>query len=125
METIAKSQNKYFLTDPKAHYFYSSNNYYEPNRFVSGCFSSSKAGETKANDNFLKLDFPFLKSDLLFTDPAALDKLVDFQAMLDKHTEYYSSVKDSIRLSQTLLAHDKIIKYQRKMKKSMSFAYQK
>lgn len=125
METIAKSQNKYFLTDPRAHYFYSSNNYYEPKRFVSGCFSSSKAGETKANDNFLKLDFPFLKSDLLYTDPAALDKLVDFQAMLDRYTEYYSSVKDSIRQSQTLLAHAQIIKYQRKMKKSMSFAYQK
>ena len=125
VETIAQSQNKYFLTDPRAHYFYSSNNYYEPKRFVSGCFSSSKAGEPSANDNFLKLDFPFLKSDLLYTDPAALDKLVDFQAMLDRHTEYYLSIKDSVRYSNTLLAHDKIIKYQRDMKKSMSFAYQK
>ena len=125
IETLAQSQNKYFLTDPRAHYFYSSNNYYNPKRFVSGCFSSSIEGEQSANDNFLKLDFPFLKSDLLYTDPAALDKLVDFQAMLDRYTEYYSSVKDSVRQSNTLLAHDKIIKYQREMKKSMSFAYQK
>ena len=125
IENTAKSQNKYFLTDPRSHYFYSSNNFYEPKRFVSGCFSSSMPGETSANDSFLKLGFAFLHSDLLYADPAALDKLVDFQAMLDRYLEYYTSINDSTRISNTQVAHDRIIKYQREMKKSMSFAYQK
>ncbi len=124
IESTAKFQNKYFLTDPRAHYFYSSNKFYNQNRFVSGCFSSSIPGEVFANDNFLQLDFSFLNSDLLLTDPAALDKLVDFQAMLDRHKEYYSASNDLSRLNKAQVAHDKIIILQRKMKKSMSFAYQ-
>ena len=123
IEATAKSHNRFLLTDPRSHYFYSTNNFYNPERYVSGCFSSSMPGVDSANDTFVKLDFDFLHSNLLYTDPAALDKLVDFQAMLDRHIAYYKSVNDSNRLINSQNAHDKIIKYQREMKKSMSFAY--
>jgi hypothetical protein len=125
IESNAKTENRYLLTDPRAHYFFSTNNYYDPRRYVSGCFSSSIPGDSSANDNFLKLDLPILKSKLLFEDPAALDKLVDFQAMLDRHIEYYTANNDMIRLRNAQDAHDRVIKFQRDMKKSMSFAYKK
>jgi len=125
IEEIAGSENKFLLTDPRSHYFFSLNKFYDPRRYVSGCFSSSKPGESSANDNFLKLDLPILKSELLFSDPAALDKLVDFQAMLDRHIEFYSANNDGIRLKNAQDTRERILKFQREMKKSMSFAYKK
>ncbi len=123
MESIAASEHHQFLTDPQAHYFYSTHKYYNPKRFVSGCFSSSLPGDSTANDFFIDMNFPFLKSDLIYNDPAALDKLVDFQAMLDWHIEFYKANADVNRLARAETAHDKIIKMQKEMKKSMSFAY--
>jgi hypothetical protein len=123
IEGVARTENKYLLTDPRSHYFMSTNNYYDSRRFVSGCFSSSMPGDSSANDYFLSLDFPFLNSPMLYADPSALDKLVDFQAMLDRYIDFYSANRDSLHLSQAQFAHERIIKMQREMKKSMSFAY--
>ncbi len=125
IETTAKTENRFLLTDPRAHYFFSTNKYYDPRRYVSGCFSSSMPGDSSANDNFLKLDLPILKSKLLFSDPAALDKLVDFQAMLDRHIEFYTANNDQARLKTAQDTRERILKFQREMKKSMSFAYKK
>ena len=123
IEELAKSEKRNLLSDPRANYFYYTNRFYNPNRYVSGCFFSSIPGDSSANDNFLKMDFPYLKSPMLMTDPSALDKLVDFQAMLDGHINFYNANNDSVRLSNSQFAHEKIIKLQRDMKKSMSFAY--
>jgi hypothetical protein len=123
-EEVAKADNKFFLTDPRAHYFFSTQNFYDSRRYVSGCFSSSMPGDTIANDNFVKLDLAFLNSPLLLKDPAALDKLVDFQAMLDRHIEFYRANNYLNRLNNAVATHDRILRLQRKMKKSMSFAYE-
>jgi hypothetical protein len=123
METIAKENKTEFLTDPHAHYFFSTEKYYNEARYVSGCFSASMPGDSAANDNFLALNFPFLKSDLIYEDPAALDKLVDFQAMLDRHLDFYKANNDTIRFAKAEIAKDKVLRMQREMKRSMSFAY--
>ena len=123
MEALAKSENRNFLTDPKSHYFFSTQKFYSSQRYVSGCFSSAQPGDTVSNDNFLKLDLKFLNSPLLLHDPSALDKLVDFQAMLDQHIAYYKSNNDKERLSKAENQRDYIMRLQRKMKESMSFAY--
>ena len=44
-------------------------------------------GEISA-EAFLKMDFAFLSSPLLMNDPSSLDKMVDFQAMLDNHISF-------------------------------------
>lgn len=74
---------------------------------------------------FLPMDFTFLESPLLRHDPSCLDKLVDFQAMLDQHITYYSGVGDTLRARQAERSRDKILKLQRELKQSMSFAYKK
>jgi hypothetical protein len=123
MEAIAKKDSTYFLTDPHAHYFYSQQNLYDGRRFVSGGFSSSLPGDSTANNFFIELKLPFLDSPLLYKDPAALDKLVDFQAMLDRHIEFYQANNQPEHLAKAEAAKSRILKMQREMKKSMAFAY--
>jgi len=60
---------------------------------------------------------------MLLNDPAALDKLVDFQAMLDQHISFYQANHDEPRRAAAEIARDKILHLQKEMKKSMSFAY--
>lgn len=123
METVARQENRAFLTDPKTHYFYSTQKLYDPKRYVSGCFSSSLPGDSLSAAEFLKMDFPFLSSPLLYNDAGALDKLVDFQAMLDQHISFYSANKDTLRQMQAEAAKEKVLRIQRDMKRSMSFAF--
>lgn len=123
MEQVAKEDHSALLTDPKAHFFYVRQGFYSPNRFVSGCFTSTVPGDSLSSAEFLKLDPEFLKSPLLFNDPGALDKLVDFQAMLDLHLNYYKAnhmIKEEAEAEQ---AKARIMKLQREMKRHMSFAY--
>jgi len=120
---MCRQDSTSFLTDPKAHYFYSTEKFYNPNRFVSGCFSSSVPGDSAANAYFTAMDFPFLESPLLTKDPAALDKLVDFQAMLDWHMNFYKANNDTRNYERAKLAHDKVMRLQREMRREISFAY--
>lgn len=122
-QSVCKVENRFFLTDPRAHYFFSNQKFYEPRRYVSGCFSSTLPGDSLSAATFLNMDFPFLASPLLMNDPSSLDKLVDFQAMLDNHISFYKANNDSNRLTQAENARDKVLKIQRELKKSMSFAY--
>ncbi len=123
IEAVAKSQNRAFLTDPRAHIFYMNQKIYNPQRYVSGSYMSSIPGDSASAEYFLDMNFKFLSSPLLFKDAGALDKLVDFQAMLDQHIAFYKANNDAKRLAQADLAHTKVMKLQREMKKSMSFAY--
>lgn len=123
-QSICKEENRNFLTDPKAHYFFSNQKFYDPRRYVSGCFNSTIPGDSLSSATFLKMDFPFLSSQLLLNDPSSLDKLVDFQAMLDSHISFYNANNDTVRSQEADIARDKILKIQRELKKSMSFAYQ-
>ena len=123
IEEVANLNNVYFLTDPKAHYSFSTANIYSSSRYISGCFSSSMPGDSKANEYFLKLDFDFLKSPLLLKDPAALDKIVDFQTMLDRYMDFYKANNDIDKIQETQNAQNTIFKLQRKMKKNMPFGF--
>lgn len=122
-EEICKKENRFYLTDPKAHYFFSTNKFYQPGRYVSGCFSSSQPRDSISADAFLRMDFAFLSSPLLMNDPSSLDKMVDFQAMLDNHISFYKANNYLDKLAQAESAKEKVMKLQRELKKSMSFAY--
>jgi hypothetical protein len=123
LETACKESNRVLLTDPRCHYMYGTNGFYDPARYVSGCFSSDRAVDSSYSTEFLRMDFPFLSSRLLYDDPSCLDKLVDFQAMLDQHISFYAANKDNGHLAQAEQAKDKVMRMQRDLKESMSFAY--
>ena len=123
IENNCKAENINFLTDPKTHYLYSEQKFYSPNRYVSGCFMSTIPGDSISAATFLPLDLQFLKSPLLLNDPSSLDKIVDFQAMLDSHINFYKANNNT---EKEMLAEDsknRILQLQRKLKKSMSFAF--
>lgn len=123
IESVSKAQNRAFMTDPRAHVFYMREKIYSPGRYVSGAYMSSIPGDSASAEYFLNMDFKFLKSPLLLEDAGALDKLVDFQAMLDQHIAFYKANNDLNRKAKAETTHTKIMKLQREMKKSMSFAY--
>jgi hypothetical protein len=123
IEKYCKSSGRPFLTDPRAHYTYSTEKMYASGRFVSGCFSADTYCDSTYSRLFLEMDLPFLDSPMLLEDPSCLDKMVDFQAMLDQHINFYSINNDQKHLSEANAAREKILSIQRKLKKSMSFAY--
>jgi len=123
IENVAKVENRAFMTDPRAHVFYMREKIYNPNRYVSGSYMSTIPGDSSSAEYFLNMDFKFLRSPLLFEDAGALDKLVDFQAMLDQHIAFYNANNDINRKRRAENTHTRIMKLQREMKKSMSFAY--
>ena len=84
---------------------------------------STIPGDSISAATFLPLDLQFLKSPLLLNDPSSLDKIVDFQAMLDSHINFYKANNNT---EKEMLAEDsknRILQLQRKLKKSMSFAF--
>lgn len=123
MQSVATEEKIAFLTDPKTHYFYSNQKLYNPKRFVSGCFSSSVPGDSLSAAEFLRMDFPFIQSPLLLNDAGAIDKMVDFQAMLDQHLSFYTVNNDTVRKEQTERAKATVLRLQRDIKRSMSFAF--
>lgn len=125
MEKVCSEENRPFLIDPKGFVFYTQQGLISPQRHVSGCFVSSMPPDSISAAKFLPMDFTFLESPLLRHDPSCLDKLVDFQAMLDQHITYYSGVGDTLRARQAERSREKILKLQRELKQSMSFAYKK
>ncbi|MFM7218459.1 MAG: protein O-mannosyl-transferase family, partial [Bacteroidota bacterium] len=122
-ENYCQASGRTFLTDPRAHYTYSTERFYNPGRYVSGCFSSGSLCDSAYSDTFLKMDFKFLDSPLLLDDPSCLDKMVDFQAMLDQHISFYTNNNDQHHLSLANNARERILGIQKKLRKSMSFAY--
>lgn len=122
-QEVCKLENRNFLTDPKAHYFFTNQKFYDPRRFVSGCFMSTIPGDSISAATFLPMNFPFLKSPLLLNDPSALDKIVDFQAMLDSHIEFYKLNSNTVLQQEAENARENVLRLQRNLRRSMSFAY--
>ena len=56
-------------------------------------------------------------------DPSSLDKMVDFQAMLDNHISFYKANNNLNKVAEAEFAKEKVMKLQCELKKSMSFAY--
>lgn len=123
IEQVCKEQNRVFLTDPKAHFTYATNGFYAPGRYVAGCFSAGSLCDTSYSTAFLNLNLPFLDSPLLRHDPSCLDKMVDFQAMLDQHISFYSANQMNAHLQRAQTAKQKIMTIQKELKQSMSFAF--
>ncbi|MCX6291758.1 MAG: DUF2723 domain-containing protein [Bacteroidetes bacterium] len=121
IELLAQQENRTLLTDPHAHDFLSKQELYDPERYVSGCFVSSVKSDL--NDEFLKFDMKWLKSDLLMNDLTALNKMVDYQAMFDYHIGYFTYAGDSARLAMAEAGKEKVMRIQRELKKHISFAY--
>lgn len=123
IEQVCKEQNRVFLTDPKAHFTYATNGFYTPGRYVAGCFSAGSLCDTSYSTAFLNLNLPFLDSPLLRQDPSCLDKMVDFQAMLDQHISFYIANQMNAHLQRAQTAKQKIMTIQKELKQSMSFAF--
>jgi hypothetical protein len=123
IESVAKDEGKAFMTDPRAHVFYMNQKIYNPQRYVSGCFMATIPGDSTSSKFFLDMNLKFLSSPLLFEDAGALDKLVDFQAMLDQHMAFYKANNDLQKVAEAERTHSRIMKLQREMRKNMSFAY--
>ncbi|MCX7743736.1 MAG: DUF2723 domain-containing protein [Flavobacteriales bacterium] len=123
IELVCKEKNRTFLTDPKAHFTYTTNGFYTSGQYVAGCFSAGSFCDTSYSTVFLNLNLPFLNSPLLRHDPSCLDKMVDFQAMLDQHIRFYSANQMNAHLQRAQAAKQKIMAIQKELKKSMSFAF--
>lgn len=122
-EKVCKDSGRPFLTDPRTHYLYSKSKFYNPSRYVSGCFSSNVPVDSSYSKHFLEMDFDFLRSPLLYDDPSCLDKIVDFQAMIDQHIFFYDANNNTAESVKANASRDKILKLQKELKKTMSFAY--
>ena len=122
-EQVCKETGRTFLTDPRTHYLFSTSNFYNPARYVSGCFSSNVPTDTSFSVDFLNLNLKFLDSPLLLDDPSCLDKLVDFQAMMDQQISFYTANKNELFLQRSNATRDRIMRIQRDLKRKMSFAY--
>lgn len=116
---VAAEQGGAFMLDPKAFYSLGDGNLLGLNSkiYPSGCFVSNV--ETNIGKDFLDLKFEWLNSPQLFNDPAAPDKLVDFEAMLDIHKDYYKNSGDVENVKKALQANKRIKHLQKLMKKSM------
>lgn len=125
LELVCAEEGRAYLIDPKGFVFYTRQGLMNPRRHVSGCFISSLPPDSLSAAKFLPMDFPFLQSPLLRHDPSCLDKIVDFQAMLDQHISYYTETGDSVRLRMAEQSRERILGLQRELKRSMSFAYRK
>jgi hypothetical protein len=123
MRSISENEKRPMLVDPKTYVFLVKQKVIPDNLIVSGCLVSNMP--TQVSTDFTKLEFAWLDSPILLSDPAATDKMVDIQAMLDFHRMYHQFHKDSINLAQSQQSLNRILQLQRLMKKKMPFIYRK
>ncbi len=121
IKQYCENNNKVFMTDPKAFVFMLQNKIMTTSSHVSGSFVSSKA--TGMGTAFIDLPFKWLDSPLLMRQPAATDKIVDFEAMLDFHRNYYRSTQNDELYLRADNSYNRIKSLQRKIKKHMPFVY--
>jgi len=110
-----------FMVDPKAFVFLMQNGLMTSSSYVSGCFVSTIS--TNKGLSFLDLPFKWLNSDITLREPAATDKLVDFEAMLDFHRNFYKSTNDTLNFNKAEESYVKIKALQRKVKKHLPFVF--
>lgn len=110
-----------YMVDPKTFVFSLRDKLMTTNSSVSGMFVSKT--NTGLGKEFLQLDYNWLKSERLMRDPAAADKLVDLEAMLDFHRNYYRSSNDAINLQLAENGYLRIKQLQREMKEKMEFLF--
>ncbi len=121
IQKYAQSKNVPFMADPKTFVFYLRDNLMSSGSHVSGMFVSDKP--TGLAKDFLNLDYQWLRSKRLLRDPAAADKLVDLEAMLDFHRNYYRSLGDQESLQKAEASHQRVKHLQKEMKSNMQFLF--
>jgi hypothetical protein len=126
-ETIAaiqqycKRSNRVYMVDPKAFVFQMQSGLMSSSSHVSGCFVALQ--KTDKGIGFLDLPFRWLDSEITLREPAATDKLVDFEAMLDFHRNYYRSAGDTTNFTKAENAFMRIKTLQRKVKLQLPFVF--
>lgn len=123
IQEYCRQHQRMYMVDPKAFVFQIQNGMMTTSSRVSGMFVSQT--ETGLGERFLDLPFRWLDSPITLTEPAATDKLVDFEAMLDFHRNYYRSSGDSLRLQKAEASYLRIKTLQRKVKKHLPFVFRK
>ena len=121
IKTQCEDEGKHFMADPKAFVFMMDYQLMTANSSVSGPLVSIKP--TGLGKEFLKLDYDWLESPLLLSEPAASDKMVDLEAAMDFNRYYYNGRKDLANAALAEESYQRIKKIQRQMKRNMPFVY--
>jgi hypothetical protein len=110
-----------FMSDPRAFLFLKEYQIYGKESHMSGMFVSEKP--TGLGASFLTLPFEWLHSKQLLSEPAATDKIVDFEAALDFSRNYYRLLQDTVAFNQAEKSYRFIKELQKKLKTNMPFVY--
>ena len=123
MKERCEKTNTPFMCDPKAYLFFAKQDTTSSNFIMSGCFVSTI--ETNIGKEFVNLDYSWMTSPIILTEPSATDKLVDLEAALDFSKYYYNLTGDTIRLKKAESAYSRVKEIQKKMKQNMPFLFRK
>jgi Protein of unknown function (DUF2723) len=121
IQEYCKRNNRIYMVDPKAFVFQMQNGLMSSGSHVSGCFVTLQ--KTEIGKNFINLPFRWLDSEITLREPAATDKLVDFEAMLDFHRNYYRTSGDTINYTTAENSFMRIKTLQRKVKLQLPFVF--
>jgi hypothetical protein len=121
MQEYAKIKDVAYMTDPKTFVFALRDKLMTTQSHVSGMFVSKT--NTGLGKEFLKLDYAWLKSERIMRDPAASDKVVDLEAMLDFHRNFYKNSNDNENYEKAQKSYLRIKQLQKDMKAEMPFLF--
>jgi len=121
IRSYCRSRDVAFLCDPKAYLFLVQYEAMDSRAFMSGFLVSDR--KVDSGKEFLSLPFGWLDSPLLLNEPAATDKMVDFEAALDFSRTYYRQTGDTVAAERAEASYQRIKQLQRRMKKNMPFVY--
>lgn len=110
-----------FMSDPRAFLFLKEYKIYGNESHMSGMLISDKPAGT--GKSFLTLPFEWLHSKQLLSEPAATDKIVDFEAALDFSKNYYRLLNDTVAYTKAEKSYQFIKDLQKKLKANMPFVY--
>lgn len=121
IKAYCNEKNVAFMSDPRAYLFLKEYKIYGNESHMSGMFISDKP--TALGKTFLHLPFTWLHSKQLLTEPAATDKIVDFEAALDFSKNYYTLLHDTAAFQSAEKSYLFIKDLQKKLKANMPFVY--
>lgn len=121
IKAFCNAKNVAFMSDPRAYLFLKEYDIYGNESHMSGMLISDKP--TGQGKTFLTLPFDWLHSKQLLSEPAATDKMVDFEAALDFSKNYYKLLNDSAALQNAEKSYLFIKDLQKKLKANMPFVY--
>lgn len=121
MQEYAQAKGVAYMVDPKTFVFALRDKLMTTQSHVSGMFVSKTY--TGLGKEFLALNYRWLSAQRIMRDPAAADKVVDLEAMLDFHRNYYKNLGDENNYQKAQRAYEFIKQLQREMKSYMPFLF--